>query len=211
MNRINYLIDGFNVYHSMRQLWRDTRINAKWLNLNQLCSSYLHMFGKEAHLEKIYYFTALAYFITAKKPDAVNRHKKYIKCLESTRVLVELGRFKKKEVYCHSCRTTILKHEEKETDVAIAVKLLEILFKDECDTVVLMTGDTDLSPAVKRSMKLFPEKKILFAFPYKRKNKELLKLAPDSFTIHKNQYIRNQFPAKVVLTDGKEIEKPNSW
>lgn len=211
MNRVIYLIDGFNVYHSMCQILRDTGIKTKWLNHNELCRSYLYKFGKTAILEKIYYFTALAYFMTARKPEAIKKHKNYIKCLENNNIEVILGKFKEKEVFCHKCKTTILKHEEKETDVAIALKILEVLIKDECDTIVIMSGDTDLIPAVKLAMKLFPEKKIVFSFPYKRKNKEIALLLPESFSINKKQYIKYQFPQKVTLKNGKIIEKPETW
>ena len=78
---------------------------------------------------------------------------------------MELGRFKQKDVFCTKCRSVFLKHEEKETDVAIAVTLAELLFTDKCDTVVIMSGDTDLSPAIVKSKMLLPGKKVLLAFP----------------------------------------------
>lgn len=102
-------------------------------------------------------------------------------------------------------------YEEKETDVAIAVKLLEIFVKDVCDTAVLVTGDTDLAPAVRTANQLFSGKKIIFAFPYKRKNQELAKLAPDSFEIKKKQYVKHQFDDPFVLSDGTAIHKPAKW
>jgi hypothetical protein len=104
---------------------------------------------------------------------------------------VALGRFKEKEVFCTKCRTVFLKHEEKETDVAIAVALAEFLFMEKCDTAVIMSRDTDLSPAIAKWQPLFPSKRIFFAFPYARKNKELAELAPGSFSISKKEYIRD--------------------
>ncbi len=98
-----------------------------------------------------------------------------------------------------------------ETDVAIATKLLEGFFTDSCDTTVLLTGDTDLAPAVRRAKELFPKRTILFAFPYKRKNKELEKLCPGSFKISRKQYLNHQFPNPVILENGRKIYKPNSW
>jgi len=60
--------------------------------------------------------------------------------------------------------------------VAIATKLLELLFTNFCDTVVLVTGDTDVAPAVRSAQALFPKKNVCFAFPYRCKNKELAQL-----------------------------------
>jgi uncharacterized LabA/DUF88 family protein len=206
MNRVSFIVDGFNLYHSVREAAKDIeslgglKVSTKWLNIKKLCSLYLpHIHGvvkEKTMLGKIYYFSAFAYHIETYDPDVVNRHKKFIKCLEDTGVSVEISRFKQKEINCNAergCRKKFFKYEEKETDVAIAVKLLKIFFNDECDTVVIVTGDTDIAPAVTTSKRLFPTKNIIFAFPYKRKNKELSQLAPGSFKIKSEQYVKNQF------------------
>lgn len=217
MNQVTFLVDGFNLYHSVREAERILRSSTKWLNIRELCASYLHLIrnevGDKTKLKNIYYFSALAEHLEASNPDVTARHKNFLKCLKDTGVLVELSRFKAKEIRCPypSCGKQFIKHEEKETDVAIASKLLEILFKDECDTVVLLTGDTDLAPAVKTTMRLFPKKRILFAFPYLRKNQELLKLAPGSFGIGRKQYAKYQFPDPYMLSDGTPVKKPSSW
>jgi len=211
MNRVAFLIDGFNLYHSVLRLMRDTGFCTKWLDLYSLCRSYLPLFGKDTRLVSLRYFSALPPHLTSTQPDKVNRHQKYLSCLKDSGVTVELGRFKEKDIFCTKCRSVFLKHEEKETDVAIAVTLAELLFTDKCDTAVIVSGDTDLSPAVAKWQPLFPQKKILFAFPYARKNNELLKLAPGSFSMSRKQYIRHQFPNPVILRDGNKIYKPFAW
>jgi uncharacterized LabA/DUF88 family protein len=211
MNKVIFLVDGFNVYHSILRLKRDTGYSTKWLDLASLCKSYIHLFGKDARLEAIYYFSAIPHYLSSSDPDKIQRHENYIRCLESTGVHIELGRFKEKDVFCHRCHSMILKHEEKETDVAIAIKLLEACFTNICDTAVIVSGDTDLSPAIKKCQDLFKDKKIVCAFPFARKNKELATLAPGSFSISKKQYIRHQLPNPVILTDGQKVYKPNSW
>ena len=211
MSRVIFLVDGFNIYHSIRQLKRDTGYNTRWLNLHSLCKSYLFLLGKSASLENIFYFSAIPYYLSDKNPDKIKRHKNYLSCLESTGVKVELGRFKEKIVFCDKCRSYILKHEEKETDVAIGVKAFEIFAQNHCDIAVVVTGDTDLSPAFKKCKELFPNKKFIFAFPYKRKNKELALLAPDSFSISHKQYIKNQFSNPLTLLNGHKVYKPKNW
>ena len=106
---------------------------------------------------------------------------------------------------------SITTHEEKETDVALAVKILELFIKNKCNTLVIVSGDTDMLPSVKAALKLFPEKQIVFAFPYKRKNKEIGKVVPDSFSISKQKYVAHQFPPAVTLECGKTITKPEKW
>jgi uncharacterized LabA/DUF88 family protein len=211
MSAVTFLIDGFNVYHSLLRFKRDTGFNAKWLDLASLCKSYLHLFGKGATLESIRYFSAVPHYLSRQDPAKIQRHQTYLKCLDSMGIKIILGRFKEKDTYCPKCRSLFLKHEEKETDVSIGITLLEIFFTHVCDIAVIVSGDTDLSPAVRKCQSLFSRKKIIFAFPYARKNKELFTLAPDSFSISAKQYIRYQFPNPITLKDGQKIYKPRSW
>jgi len=207
--RVIFLVDGFNLYHSIVDIARYCNgLNVRWLNISSLCGSYLHLIGKNATIESIYYFSALAYHLN--DPDIILRHKTYIKCLIDTGVKEQLSRFKVKTIYC-SHGGKITRHEEKETDVAIASKMFEVLFNDECDSVVLITGDTDLAPAVKTAKHVFSYKDIIFAFPYKRKSDELAKIASSSFKIHKRNYIQHQFPDPLTLSDGTIISKPSGW
>ncbi len=68
-------------------------LREKWLNIHSLCSSYLHLVGgKDAELERIYYFSAFA--APLNDPDVILRHQNYIKCLQGTGIVCELGRFK---------------------------------------------------------------------------------------------------------------------
>jgi len=211
MAQVGFLIDGFNLYHSVLQIERDMGYCTKWLDIKTLCKSYLHILGKETKLQSIHYFTALPHHLTPNFPGKVNRHNKYLKCLASTGIEIHIGRFKEKTVFCKNCKTWFLRHEEKETDVSIGVTIMELLFKKLCDAVVVVTGDTDLLPATEKCCSIFPDKKIFFAFPYKRKNKELQKKFPDSFRINYKQYIKNQFPNPVILPNNERIYKPDTW
>lgn len=208
--RVIFLVDGFNLYHSILKLKEETGYSAKWLDLRSLFKSYLHLFGREARLEKVYYFSAIPSYLDIYNPGKLQRHRLYIDCLDHIGVKVILGRFKSKDVYCHRCKSMILKHEEKETDVAVAVKLFEVFFKNECDIVVIVSGDTDLVPAIKTCRDLFTQKKIVFAFPFARKSKELLSLAPGSFVISKNQYAKHLLSNPVKTAKG-DIFKPERW
>jgi len=215
MNRATFLIDGFNLYHSVREAENILQSPTRWLNIKKLCSLYLPrihgIFGEKVELKNIYYFSALAYHVEAENPGATDRHKDFMKCLKDTGVSIELSRFKPRQIKCRVCNDIFVKHEEKETDVALGAKLLEIFFANECDTAVLLTGDTDLAPAFVTAKRLFPDKNILFMFPFKRKNRELKTIAPDSFKIKGKQYANHQFPDPYQLSNGTLINKPPSW
>jgi uncharacterized LabA/DUF88 family protein len=211
-SRTSFLVDGFNVYHSARAASRDLDGDStKWLDLRSLLQSFLSVVGPGAQLKDIYYFTALAHHLDHGKPGTTARHGLYMECLRATGVRIELGRFKYKTGWCDRCRQKRDLFEEKETDVAISVKLLELFQKDECDTAVLVTGDTDLAPAIRASSRMFPGKTVCVAFPYKRMNNELAKLVDTSFRIRKERYSQHQLPDPFTLSSGGRIDKPLQW
>lgn len=211
MNRISFLIDGFNLYHSVVDLQRIHKTGSKWLDIRQLCKSYVYLFGKDAKLDSVHYFSALAHHLLPSDPGMVTRHRQFIRCLEDTGVIPQLAKFKKKVFFCENCKHKNKRHEEKETDVAIAAKLFELLQKNLADTIILVTGDTDLKPAVLTAKDLYPSKTILFGFPFKRKNTELTKIAPGSFQIKKAMYEKCILSNPYILKNGKEISKPVEW
>lgn len=213
MNRTIFLVDGFNLYHSLVQAQLDAGgTSAKWLNLKSLCCAFLPLVGRvsgeRAFPERIYYFSAPPIHRSQGKQD---RHTLYVRCLRATGINVELGRFKSKTRNCPLCQKKLTMHEEKETDVAIAARLFEICHSDEAESIVLVTGDTDLAPAIRTCKRLFPAKFILFAFPYRRTNSELVAIAPESFSIKRRSCLRHQFADPLVLPDGTSVAKPANW
>jgi len=221
MNRTTFLVDGFNLYHSLKRASqelasaggydpRTVQRGTKWLDLRGLCESHLYLVGKDATLERIYYFSALAKHMEPRRPGTLARHRAYLSCLKNGGVEVELSRFKRKERFCPKCFTRNIQYEEKETDVALAAKLLELLHRDECETVVLMTGDTDIAPAIRTAQRLFSGCGLVLMFPFRRKNDELAKLGR-SFTLSRDAYVKNQLPDPVTLTDGTIVAKPPAW
>lgn len=211
VNRTTFLIDGFNIYHSIVEAGKLTGKSAKWLNYASICTSYLAHIGNNAQIEKIYYFTAYADHLINKDPDKVKRHKLYIKCLYDLGVIPVVGRFKKKISYCPKCKDKFDKYEEKETDVAICTKLFEIFHKDECDTVIILSGDTDIIPAIKTVKQIFNDKKVGVIFPFHRKNEEVKAVCDFSFSIGKEKYSNHLLENPYKLKDGTEIKKPNVW
>lgn len=211
VNRTIFLIDGFNIYHSIVEASKILGKCTKWQNYYSLCEAYLPHIGGNSKTKKIYYFTAHANHMIGKDPDKVNRHKSYITCLEDIGITTELGRFKEKFVYCNNCNKEIRKHEEKETDVAISTKLFEIFYKNECDTAAILTGDTDIIPAIRTVKSIFTDKKIAAIFPFRRKNEELKSISNMHFSIKKETYLKHLLPNPYKLKDGTEINKPSSW
>ncbi|TMQ72532.1 MAG: NYN domain-containing protein [Candidatus Eisenbacteria bacterium] len=85
MRRTTFLIDGFNLYHSLCVASLDLgRVSTKWLDIRSMCASYLAQIGGGAALQDIFYFSALAAYRLALDPDVTKRHRTYIECLRAT-------------------------------------------------------------------------------------------------------------------------------
>ncbi|MCI0435004.1 MAG: NYN domain-containing protein [Gemmatimonadetes bacterium] len=215
MARVSFLVDGFNVYHSLDQLQKVTGASVKWLDVRRLCGAYLQAVrqhvGERAELAGVHYFSARPAFLLHRKPDTVARFDLYMRALRETGVGVNLSQFKRKDITCPRCLKSFTRHEEKETDVALAMKLVEVFVTDECDTAVLVTGDTDLIPSVRTLNLILPRSQIGVAFPVLRQNIELQRTANYWFRINQKDIQRAQFPPDFVLSDGTILSKPRRW
>ena len=127
---------------------------------------------RTARVSEVRCFTAVAKHTKASNPGVVQRHQAIIDARQALGVTVHLAKFKR----------TRKGSQEKETDVAIAVALLEAFRDDDADCVFVMSGDTDLMPALHAARRMYSGRRIGFAFPYKRHNKSLRDEADISFS-----------------------------
>jgi uncharacterized LabA/DUF88 family protein len=200
MNRYCFYIDGFNVYYSLNTK-RFQRY--KWLDYKKVAEGVIRAGD---NITGIFYFTTLVEW----KPDAVARHKKYIKALRSVGVEAIFGRFMQKKVRCHVCGRYYKTREEKQTDVNIALRMVCDGIKDLYDRAVIISGDTDLILAIEAVHRIAPDKEIGVMFPLRRYNNSLEKAADFATTMREKMLNRCQFPDKVKV-GGITIERPDSW
>lgn len=160
------LIDGFNYYHKLKDYQKNFNTCVKWLDYKRMIESSLNK-SDENELTVIY-FSALA---KHRSGSCIQKHKLYIEALNKSGVKDVLGEFKPKYInICPDClqRTPndkILKHEEKNTDVNIAITLLEYAIKDKFDDCYLLSEDNDFVTVVKRVKELYPNKRIIICPP----------------------------------------------
>ena len=212
MSRTVFIVDGFNLYHSLVDAETAVGKSTKWLDLHQRCSSYLSTF--QEYLKDRPQLSAINYFSAPQKHEISDRHFRhslYMGCLEATGVNVKLGRFMKKYNTCPRCKSVFPTYEEKESDVAMGVKLVDVCLNDKCDVAVIISGDTDLLPAIKMCKRARPNMAVFCIFPYLRKNDVLANQAQASFSIKPDTYKRFQFPNPFVYKNGKSVPKPFHW
>jgi uncharacterized LabA/DUF88 family protein len=165
-DRVVALIDGFNLYHALKET---REAHHKWLNLWTLCSDLRP--GSCDPLAAVYYFSAFATW----EPDAYRRHRVYLKALEAVGVTPVMGRFKIKDRHCKLCNRDYQGHEEKQTDVNVALYLYRLAARDAFDAALLISNDSDLVPAVRMVRQDFPKKRVIVvAPPIRRQANELI-------------------------------------
>ncbi|MFB3904243.1 MAG: NYN domain-containing protein [Acidobacteriota bacterium] len=92
-------------------------------------------------------------------------HQAYVAALNHVGVTAILGNFKSKTSICPNCQREVVHHEEKETDVNIALHLLLGAFQDSYDRALLIGRDSDLAPAVRMVVNEFPNKQVRVIAP----------------------------------------------
>ncbi|MBC8245846.1 MAG: NYN domain-containing protein [Verrucomicrobia bacterium] len=211
-NRTTFFVDGFNLFHSVKEAEKKLPgRQLKWLNIPQLCRSYLHLIGGNAELVDVHYFTAFADHLRDKNSAKVQKHRAFVRALTASGVTAHIGHFRKRKIWSYESEQWVKAYEEKETDVAIACKVLTLALEDRLDVAVIITGDSDFAPVYRCFKSHFPKKRLLFAFPFARVSKELKRLCPDSFTISKEAYAKHQLPENVKLPSGKHVTIPDNW
>jgi len=213
MARIVFLIDGFNLYHALDNSpvhlrpWIDPHRyrRFKWLNLAKLCQCYA--IEKGDTIEAVLYFTALAYW----NPGKVARHQRYIRALENEGLSVVYGEFKERQKRCVRCRQYFTTHEEKQTDVNIAVTLFRLAVENKYDKAIVISGDSDILPAVTLVQKTFLEKKVGVVIPIGKASENFKNTADFHYRMREKHLQASSFSDPYTFPDGSTIPCPPLW
>lgn len=203
--RVAAYVDGFNLYHAIDALCRisrGTKDHLKWLDLYALIGKFI---DPNVHqIEAINYFSAYMTWNTSREA----RHREYVKALTNAGVHIVLGRFKEKDAYCKTCKSTYMAREEKESDVNIATHLISDAYEDKFDQAILLSNDSDLLGPMKLIRAKFPKKKIkIIAPPARMHSKELWALATHRAKIDEMHLEKSLFPETKINGDGTVVFK----
>ena len=147
-------IDGFNLYHAVDAL---DRPHLKWVDLKALVASFLR---ESQDLTAVNYYSAYATWL----PNEFARHRQFTAALSSIGVSVHMSDFRTRSRRCFNCGASWDSHEEKQTDVRMAVDMVADALEDKFDMAVVITADSDLLPAVAK-VRSIPGKRLLMIAP----------------------------------------------
>ena len=215
--RVGFFVDGFNLYHSIAAFAEKTSDESvKWLDLQGLVRGIQPLISPTASLASIHYFTAMPEHLYISDPGRLHRHRTYLRALTaqgSIRPAVILGRIAQQQIQVKTTSGEVSGSvwREKGTDVALAMALLREASKGGMDEAVIISGDADYLPAVKVFREMYPSVGLRFAFPRGRASKELLREAPNSFTLTSAAYLSHRLPDCIRLPSGKFLHCPPEW
>ncbi len=215
--RVFAMIDGFNLYHALMEFRGGTTEQErakyqkyKWLCFRTLISRSLDLETEE--LSEVIIFTSYPYWDQGKRM----RQQTYLTALKYTGVTHVLGEFKENWINCRArCKETFDKPAEKQTDVNIAIAIIERA--NDYDILILITGDSDQVPAIRLLKKLHPKKVVYILPPIGRNSKELVKAAGKNSRkiMREEDLVASLLPNPVEgkNADDKivQIWKPASW
>jgi uncharacterized LabA/DUF88 family protein len=204
----NVYIDGFNLYYGCLK-----GSQYKWLDIEALCRKLL----PKDDIKRIRYFTAR---ISARNDfDAPSRQEIYLRALSSLeRVSIHFGEFYVSRTRmalanppASGPRTVeVIKTEEKGSDVNISAYMILDAFRDDIDSAVVITNDSDL----REPLRIVQEDLGLttgVVNPH-RSGKRSRALSASFFKqIRTSALGQCQLPASLVDAEGLRINKPPTW
>ena len=203
-------IDVFNFYYGLLRSGKYK--GCKWLDLEGVFKA----IRQHDEIRVIRYFTAFW-------PDeSGERHKVYAGALSQLPIVdVRAGRYKKKSIRCQvrECRyagnRVFRSYEEKETDVSIALAMLDDAYQKKCEAMILVTADSDLVPAINLVKDRFPDIRIIAYIPGPHKRFQtaihIRTACDDSRLFPANLLPKFQLPQDIVADGGRTYRKPSQW
>ncbi|MFC4208225.1 NYN domain-containing protein [Vreelandella malpeensis] len=229
--RTAFFIDGYNLFYGLL-----AGTPYKWLDLPGLLEAITHENDPASHLVEVHYFTSPVQPTLATRGLLSKQAQDvYIRALKARDVIVHWGRHRldhrkaprfvsRGTPASRQDQVDIWHLEEKETDVRIGIAMYRLAAKQYWRTtseppieqLVLVSGDTDMAPALEAIRDDFPQLRIGIILPHRQ---GIERTPPGSLRnnadwvrryISNNELMSNQFPNR-VHTRKKPADKPDYW
>ncbi|MEQ9411563.1 MAG: NYN domain-containing protein [Fuerstiella sp.] len=200
-------IDGFNLYNGSIK-----GTTHKWLNLEK----YFEKLRQHEEVLRIDYFTARMHGDSGVRQET---HLRALSTLPKLRVIA--GNYKRKSVKCRvgQCEfggnRRFSTWEEKRTDVNIAVQMVADALAEEADVQIVVSGDSDLVPALHKVKEMRPGIKLVVYVPARDEQRgaatEIRAAADKNATLPMALLKSCHFPVEVPDGSGGKIMRPERW
>lgn len=169
------IVDGLNLYHALEHFGPD----ATFLDIPSIAAQYL---PKQREEIEVFYFTSTP---DHKGRVTLDRHFEYLALLKSVKVEIVEGRFQRSIKSCVTCGAKSEIHKEKETDVSIALKIIEAAMEAETSEILLFSADSDFAPALRFARRVNPKVRLMVA-----QTSNFLRFSPNSLGATADSVVR---------------------
>lgn len=204
---ITWLVDGFNLHHSILQSTVAGAAPALWIDPMALADGHQYLMGKDTHVGRVEYFSAMPHHLRGTDPATLERHRLHLRALTARRpaCALHLGHFQPRR----GLEGRVW--QEKGTDMAMAAAAMRVCLGNPGAGLVIVSGDSDFVPLARLIQEQWPRVELRFAFPAHRASRRLREICPGSFSLSPASYLAAQLPLRVRLPSGKFVECPVEW
>lgn len=228
--RTAFFVDGYNLFYGVL-----AGTPYKWLNLPALLTHIARVQNPESQTALVHYFTSSVLpHLATRGVESRHAQDTYIRALIANDVSVHYGRHRIKHGTAPRFISTDIRAsrldkvdiwdlEEKETDVHIAISMYRYLSRQREDKIddrigqlILVSADTDMTPALRAIREDFPDITVGIILPHREGIRRGVpgSLANNSHWIRRNityaELIAYQFPDRVPTGKSPAI-KPHYW
>lgn len=197
-------IDGYNLYNGIMESARDKygKVIAtplgkyRWLNLYKYIYSFL---PKDYELAKIHYFSATV----RGRPESKKRQQIYWKALET---IPHLERHLGKHISNQHGGFI-----EKQSDVNLALQMYCDALEGTTNSIVLVCGDSDQVPTIRRIQNLNRGIDFFVIFPPNRFSQDIADIVSSHYKTREAILSATQFPDIIKVEGIPDIVKPSEW
>lgn len=200
--RVSVYVDGFNLFYGLR--------DAGWRQLYWYCPGALAgvLVRPPEILVCCKYFTARI----TQPGDKQRRQATYLAAIrERGAAQIIPGRIQLARKRCLNCGQPSETPTEKMTDVNLALELVCDAVEDRFDRAIVISGDSDLVPALRALARMAPEKTVSCAFPPNRVSDALRDASTNSSTLTWESLRAAQMPTRINRAMGRPLLKPPEW
>ncbi|MGH1361638.1 MAG: NYN domain-containing protein [Burkholderiaceae bacterium] len=217
-------VDGFNLYFGCLKSNKARR----WLDIQKLFNRLCHENDPLSDVVEIKYFTApIKSKLSPRGAVSSEAQSIYLRALEKhcQRLTVVLGHYQivrntlllDQSPINFDQKVAVIRPEEKQTDVNIAVHMLCDAAEELCDQQVLVTNDTDCVPILKAIREKYPSIRLGVIAPLpdgekeRRPSAELVHLSDWSRNSFRDEELRDSQLPDIVKTKKRYLRKPSHW
>lgn len=210
-------IDGFNLYYGCIK-----GTPYKWLDVPSFFNKTLANINDDFEIVAIKYFTSDVLARFTKHPNSKSAQQNYLNALAylyPDHLEIIKGKYdsRKFEAIKYNEPPNVTdkvftwKLEEKLTDVSIAVTIIDDVYFNGIEQIVICSSDTDLIPALSLIRKRFPKVKIGVVIPSRHQNRNA-SYPCDWYTHVQTEILAvSQLPKIIQKSNRKQIRKPKHW